>query len=135
MTDPKHHSLKPATSTSLQLISPVRADLLPRPRYYLVPEVEIIATAQEILLIIDMPGVPDEWLDVVLDRDQLTVEGIVRMPAEIAANERHFFAFRRQFRIEESIDRRKVSGSFRDGELRIHLPRQDGAKPVKIRIK
>ncbi len=119
----------------MQLIPRNTGELLPQPKYYLTPEVEVIATAEEILLIIDMPGVAREWLDVLLERETLTVEGIIRMPADIGGGRRHYIAYRRQFRLESTIDRERISGGYQDGELRIRLPRRAGGAAVKIRIK
>ena len=134
MTD-ESGDIEKSGERSMQLIPRGSGELLPKPKYYLTPEVEVIAAAEEILLIIDMPGVAREWLDVLLEQDTLTVEGIIRMPADIGLGRRHYIAYRRQFRLDSVIDREGISGGYQDGELRIRLPRRAGGAPVKIRIK
>jgi HSP20 family molecular chaperone IbpA len=129
------NTLKPNQSVALEILNRQKTELLPKPHYYITPEVEILATISEILLIIDLPGVPDEWLSIVLDHDQLSIEGVIQIPAKLDNAGRHFVGFKRLFKLDDSINRQQISAVFRDGELRIHLPRKDSGKPIQIRIR
>jgi HSP20 family molecular chaperone IbpA len=127
--------LKPKQSVALEILNRQKTELLPKPHYYITPEVEIFATISEILLIIDLPGVPEEWLNIVLDHEQLLIEGVIQMPAKLDNAGKHFVGFKRMFKLDDSINRQQISAVFRDGELRIHLPRKDSGKPIQIRIR
>jgi HSP20 family molecular chaperone IbpA len=129
------NTLKPTQSVALEIINKQKTALLPKPYYYITPEVEILATVSEILLIIDLPGVPDEWLSIVLDHDQLLIEGVIQIPAKLDNAGNHYVGFKRLFKIDDSINRQQISAIFKDGELRIHLPRKDSGKPIQIRIR
>ena len=51
-------------------------------RQWSTPRVDIHESDREVLLLADLPGVPEEGLNISLDKDQLTIEGRASAPPE-----------------------------------------------------
>ncbi|GIW54912.1 MAG: hypothetical protein KatS3mg082_1316 [Nitrospiraceae bacterium] len=49
--------------------------------------------------------------------------------------ERSYGSFARSFALPEDADGTKVSAEYKDGVLRIHLPKSEKAKPKTIEVK
>ncbi|HAK07630.1 MAG TPA: heat-shock protein Hsp20, partial [Spartobacteria bacterium] len=49
--------------------------------------------------------------------------------------ERSYGSFERTFTLPENADATKIAADFKDGVLRIHLPKSAAAKPKPIEVK
>jgi HSP20 family protein len=93
----------------------------------LVPPTDIVETKDALIMTLDMPGAEPESLDVALDRQELRVsarctplapEGYTLIHAEYRDGN-----YERMFRISERIDEERIDAMFKDGVLRLTLPK------------
>jgi len=101
------------------------------------PEIDVYENEQEILLHADMPGVQKEDIAISIDNGKMTLSGIRRLQMHGASTWREFgdVEFRRNFSVPQSIDTNKVSAELKNGQLCLHLPKSEAAKPRQIEIK
>lgn len=105
---------------------------------YYAPRVDIYETADEVVLLCDMPGVRPQDLDVRFEKAELTLYGKVQArqaPAEYLVDEYGVGDFYRSFRIGPEIDAEKISAECREGVLTVHLPKQEKVKPKRVAVK
>jgi HSP20 family protein len=105
---------------------------------YYTPRVDIYETADEVVLMCDLPGVKPLDLDVQFVKGELTLSGKVQprqTPAEYVRQEYGVGDFYRTFTVAPEIDAGKISAESRDGVLTIHLPKPEKAKPKRIAVK
>lgn len=103
------------------------------------PEVDIFETEREIRLLVDMPGVPADGLDINLQDRILTLSGKVR-PWETPAESDVLVEFEigkyyRRFTIPKVIDQDRIEARLEDGVLHLHLPKAEKALPRSIAVK
>jgi len=102
------------------------------------PNVDILETENELTLVMDVPGVERESLDIDFAEGMLTVQA--RVAQRYAANQRFLLreygigGYYRSFQVGEQIDVNGISAEYADGVLRIHLPKAEAAKPGKIAV-
>lgn len=106
---------------------------LPRRAY--VPAVDIIESESVAELVIDVPGVAENSVDLTIEKNVLTVSAI---PADgVIAGKKLVYAeygvgeYRRSFTLAEEIDKDHISASLKNGVLRIKLPK---SAPVTHKI-
>lgn len=102
------------------------------------PACDIYENADEILLVVDLPGVPADAVSVDLDKDTLTIVGRrnQQLPegARVIAGQGFGWDFRRQFTVGSQIDQDRIKADLKDGVLEVHLPRHERTKPRRIAI-
>lgn len=112
----------------------------PTERPALRPAGDIFEHDDGITLLLDMPGVARERLNIESDRNSLVVEGEVEisMPEDtesLYADVRSTH-YRRSFSLSgEQLDTDKVQASLKDGVLRIDIPKRAEMRPRKIEVK
>ncbi len=94
------------------------------------PLVDIYETADDLVLLIDLPGVAEQDLQIEVSQGVLTLEGAVADPQ--ARTEKHYY---RQFKLHDRIDADAGEAQLRDGVLTLKLPKLAEAKPKKIAVK
>ncbi len=103
-----------------------------------VPATDIIETENEILLLSEMPGVNEKFLDVVLENNQLTIQGCINPVEdnehELVYSEYETGDFYRSFTINDSIDRDKIKARLKNGLLELVLPKSEKIKPRQISV-
>jgi HSP20 family molecular chaperone IbpA len=97
----------------------------------------VYENASEILLVVDLPGVSKEGLQIDLDKDQLTIEARRRTAQEQRLHSQEFRAldYRRSFAIPIGIDRDKVDAELKAGILTLRLPKSDALRPRQIQVR
>jgi HSP20 family protein len=101
------------------------------------PRVDIIETAEELLLYADLPGVKPDDVDVRFENGELILLGRCNPrynPADFLFNEYEVGDFYRVFTLNESIDADKISAEVKQGVLTVHLPKSEAVKPRKITV-
>ncbi len=88
---------------------------------------------------VDLPGVDEQCIQLVLDNNILTIWGQVAPSKPERAGSFHIMeraagAFRRSIPIPAKLDEGRVSASFRNGVLRITLPKAVPSEPGGKRI-
>ena len=102
------------------------------------PSVDVLEDASGITLYADLPGVPKEKLRVSVESDTLSIEGEVNLPwiKDLQANHMEVLypRYQRSFTLGQELDREKLSAQFKQGVLRLHIPKVEHVKPRKIEI-
>ena len=102
------------------------------------PNVDIFETEQAITLLVDMPGVKTDDLNVDLRDDTLTLTGDVSpdvgAPGEKIYVEYETGRYYRQFSLSEVIAQEKIDAKLKDGVLRLTLPKVEKATPRRITV-
>ena len=102
------------------------------------PDVDVIETAEAIMLAVDLPGVEIGAVEVRAENGLLTIEGTPRRdpPAGYtqAACEFSVGKFRRTFQVGETVQAEAAKARMRGGVLELTLPKREEAKPRRIEI-
>jgi len=107
-----------------------------------VPSVDISEDNQEWLVKADLPDVRKEDVKVTVENGVLTIAGDrkfekAKKEKRYHRIERAYGSFFRSFRLPTLVQESKVSSEFRDGVLKIHLPKsqdQDKPRTVEVRV-
>lgn len=103
------------------------------------PRLNIWADEDSAVVTAEIPGISPEDIEINLTGDTLTVKGERKMP-ELPKNvkyhrqERSFGQFSRNLQLPFNIDPDQVQANFKNGVLRIYLPRTEQDKPKKIAV-
>ena len=103
------------------------------------PQADIYEVDENIIVVLDFPGINENAIDVTLEKNILTVKGLAQV--EVFDNYSLVFTeyepgdYERSFRITDAIDREKIEANFNNGVLRLVLPRAEQAKTKKITVK
>jgi len=105
----------------------------------LTPAVDIVESKQGVTLLIDLPGVSKERLDIDVDKNVLTIKGTINLHTDekLSATymDVHAGTFTRQFTLGSELDAAAIDATLKDGVLKLFVPRSDAHKPKKIEIK
>jgi len=108
-----------------------------RPHYN--PNVDILETKDELLVIAEMPGMDPGDVDVHFENGMLTIHGHVRERQPEATNyllrEYGVGDFHRSFEVSEAIKADGIAADYADGLLMLHLPKTEAVKPRKITVR
>jgi HSP20 family protein len=106
------------------------------------PPINMGATSEAVEVYAFAPGIDLGKLEVSVDKGLLTVSGerTNELPAEseklsIFAAERFVGPFKRVVSLPEDADAARVEASYRDGVLRIVIPKRESSKPRRIEVK
>lgn len=88
------------------------------------PLVDVFDSDDELLLLIDLPGVAREQLQVSVKAETLTLE----------AKRDDDSLYSRSFQLPRSVDTERISVSLQDGVARATLPKLARAKPQRIPV-
>ena len=104
------------------------------------PSVDIIEDEKEWLLKADLPEVKKEEVKVTVENGVLTISGERKFEKEEKAKkyhriERSYGNFLRSFTLPDGADGSKVNAEFKDGVLKVHLPKGEKAKPKAVEVK
>ncbi|MBN1177886.1 MAG: Hsp20/alpha crystallin family protein [Anaerolineae bacterium] len=102
-----------------------------------VPRVDIYETADDIVLIADLPGVDADAIDITLEKSIITINAHV-VPEEmqdycLSYAEYRVGDYQRSFTLSDQIDQDAIEATVKDGVLRLHLPKAH-PKTKKIAI-
>jgi HSP20 family protein len=103
------------------------------------PQMDVSETEDEIILAFDLPGVPQERIDVEVDESTLTVRGTrERVQDERGERfhrvERRFGEFTRSVPLPPGVDEAGIKASYRNGVLEIRLPKPKQDQPRRIEV-
>jgi HSP20 family molecular chaperone IbpA len=101
-----------------------------------VPLVDIYENDDEILLFADMPGIDKDSITVNVDNGKLEISGVRKLEITGSSSWQEFgdIEYKRVFSVPQSIDVEKVNAELKEGVLKLHLPKAEGAKPRTIEI-
>ena len=104
------------------------------------PQVDITEDDKEYLIKADLPEMKKDEIKVNVENGVLTVSGERKTEKEEKNKrfhriERSYGTFMRSFALPEDADGTKVAAEFKEGVLRVHLPKNPVAKPKAIEVK
>ena len=104
------------------------------------PLVDIVEDDQQYLIKAELPGVKKDEIKVGVQDDVLTISGQRHYEKEEKNKkfhriERAYGSFARSFTIPDDSDGEKVSAEFKDGILKVQLPKTEKVKPKQIEVK
>lgn len=116
-----------------------RGDGNVRPEAALLPPVDVIEDASGITLLADLPGVAKEKLNLQLEADSLTIEGEVSLNTPEGMESGHAEVrlprYRRVFTLSKELDSEKATAEFKNGVLKLRIPKAEHVQPRKIEVK
>lgn len=104
------------------------------------PAIDVQETDAEYLVKADLPEIARNDVKVGIDDGVLTVEGERKQEKEEKGKkfhrvERTYGKFVRRLAVPSDVDPAKVAAEFKDGVLKVHLPKSPAAKPGAIDVK
>lgn len=113
-----------------------RKSTIPARRY--LPVTDIFETDQALTVILEMPGVDKNRVDVRVENDILSVEGQVDLfkyqglaPLYIEYNVGNYA---RSFQLSSKIEQERITADLKDGVMTLVLPKAEKAKPRRIAV-
>lgn len=108
-------------------------------RSYEYPLMDIIDSKDDLVVYVEIPGVNKDDIKVKIHNDVLTISGERKEPdlpekANCLIREREFGKFMRSIRLPYPIEVSKVNAEYKDGILKIILPKKEEVKPKEIQI-
>jgi len=104
---------------------------------YLVPSCVVSEDEGTVELKIEMPGVPQDGIEVKVERNELSISGRrveTAVDGDYVVRERRNGDYRKLFILDDTIDRDKIEASYSNGVMRLTLRAHEAAKPRKIEI-
>jgi HSP20 family protein len=103
------------------------------------PSVDIYEQDGNLVLKAELPGIDPKDVDVRVENNVLTLRGERKLDTEVSKEnyhrvERSYGAFSRSFTLPNVVDTDKIKAEFKDGVLRLVLPKKEEAKPKQITI-
>lgn len=103
------------------------------------PPVDIFSADDQIVIQADMPGVNEDNIDIVLEKNVLTITGYVASTFpegfDLAHGEYGIGDFQRTFTLPDEIDRDGIAATLNEGVLRMELPKAPEAQARRITVK
>ncbi|MEW6369181.1 MAG: Hsp20/alpha crystallin family protein [Acidobacteriota bacterium] len=103
------------------------------------PAVDIYETGSDIVVKAELPEVDKKDIKISIESNTLTLQGERRVEKEIKEEdyhriERSYGSFSRSFTLPVTVDQEKVQADYKDGVLRITLPKKPEHKPKQIAV-
>lgn len=103
------------------------------------PALDVWETDDEIVLALDLPGIPEDKVSIEIDDGVLTVSGERERSVEQRSDrfsrfERRFGTFSRSVTLPQGVSEDAIKADFANGVLEIHVPKPEERKPKRIQI-
>ena len=99
--------------------------------------IDAYVTAEEIVVIANVPGVKPEDVEITLEGDTLTIKGNRPAPLEnvdYVLQERVYGPFQRTLNINVPVDTAKAEAHYESGVLTLTIPKAEAARPKTIQV-
>lgn len=103
------------------------------------PPVDILEKSDELVLKVDLPEVNQNEIEIKVEENTLTIRGERKFMKETSDEtyvqiERPYGTFQRSFNLTRMIDQQKIRASYKDGVLRVVLPKREETQPKQISV-
>jgi len=103
------------------------------------PPVDIIEREKEVVLLVDLPEMNQNEIEIKVEENILMIRGERKFVKEVSGEhyiqiERPYGNFQRTFALPKIIDQGEVKASYKDGVLRIMLPRKKEVHARQISV-
>lgn len=104
------------------------------------PAFDVSETENEVVVTAEVPGIDQKDIDVRLSDGLLTIQGEKKQEKEENKKhyhtvERHYGSFSRTMQLPGDVDAEKVDATYKDGVLKVILPKTETAKARRIEVK
>lgn len=104
------------------------------------PAIDVTENEDAVTLTAEIPGMDSDDLDVTVDNGVLTLKGekkeeTTTEEVNYCRVERRYGHFERRIRLPDCVDAEKIEASYKDGILKLRMPKTDVAKAKTIEIK
>jgi len=104
------------------------------------PSLDLSETKNDLVVKAELPGIDPKDIDISLANDVLTIKGEKKQEKEEKEEdyhliERSYGAFTRSIRLPREVQSDKINASYKNGILRVTLPKSEEAKKKEIKIK
>ncbi|MFT5315824.1 MAG: HSP20 family protein [Candidatus Krumholzibacteriia bacterium] len=104
------------------------------------PRADVLEGEQEFRIVMDLPGVQSDSLEINLEQQALTVkaERTAAVPEgfQLRRNERaNSLSFSRTFNLGNAVDAENISAHLDNGVLKVTLPKSQSGLPRRIEVK
>jgi HSP20 family protein len=105
-----------------------------------VPAFDIAESDTEYSVIAELPGIDEKDIDVTLTDGILTIKGEKKQETEEKDGtyhriERRYGSFQRSFRMPDGVQGDKIDATYKDGVLKLMIPKSENSEVKKIEIK
>jgi len=104
-----------------------------------VPRTDIYEAGDDIILVLDMPGINENAIEITLEKNILNVKAFAQVDDAgdytLSFAEYEIGDYERSFRVSDQIAKDKIDALYKDGVLRLTLPKAEQAKARKIAVK
>ena len=108
------------------------------PARFYVPATDIFETADALKIVMEVPGVPKEALDIKVEDEVLSIEGRIATTnyngLEPVYTEYSVGHFARSFTLPWQVDQQSIAAHLEDGVLTLTLNKKPESKPRRIAI-
>jgi len=109
------------------------------PRGVWSPPVDILEKENEVILKVDLPEMNQNDVDIKVEENMLIIRGERKFIKETPSGnylqiERPYGTFQRSFAIPRVIDQEKIKATYKDGVLRVVLPKREEVHPKQILV-
>jgi HSP20 family protein len=102
------------------------------------PAADVYNHEHEYLIMIDLPGIERDALEISLDENRLTIGGLRALEDQSQQQqraERPRGRFLRRFGVPAAVDQKAITAEYKDGVLRVRLPKRQEQKARRVEIK
>jgi HSP20 family protein len=104
-----------------------------------VPAVDVWETEEELVYAFDLPGIPEEAVNIELDDGALTVSAERKRETEVKDDryfryERRFGTFSRTIALPQGVNEDAITAQLRNGVLEVHVRKPEETKPRRIQV-
>jgi HSP20 family protein len=107
-------------------------------RFY-VPYTDVYETDEALTVLMEIPGVAREAIEITLEHDTLRVEGKIDFSKyqgmDPVYTEYNIGHYTRSFELSSKVNQDQISADLQDGVLTLTLPKAAEARPRRIQIK
>jgi len=106
------------------------------------PSADVMETQDEIRVMVELPGMRPEDVDVSLENHVLTISGEKKEERQEGGkddrwhlSERRYGRFSRSFVLPQEVEQDRIAASFENGVLNVTIPKSERVKPRRIEIR
>lgn len=108
--------------------------------YGVAPAADVLETEGQFRVVLDLPGLDAQSIQVDVKDETLSVKAARRAPAPLEGEsvhrrERTFGTYYRAFTLPKTVDASRVEARYEQGVLTVVLPKRDEARPRTIQVK
>ena len=102
------------------------------------PSADIFETEEMLTVVLEMPGVSKDNVDINVENGMLSIEGRIDFEKydglRPVYSEYNVGPYRRSFRLSSQVDQSKIVAEMQDGIITLTLPKPEKAKPRRIEV-